>query len=357
MLLRAQGVATDVTARVVTAAAEVFDPRRLRASQPFMLARTLEGALRHFEYEIDADRLLRIIPVGIGLETLHAEVLPIPKTRQPATIAAVIDQDTPSLFQALGAAGERPELSIALAGVFSGEIDFNTELQPDDRFAVSFERFTRDQGPSTYGEITAAEFSSGGRVIRAIRFTPPGGLPGYYDDSGRSLRRFFLRSPLKFEPRITSRFSRGRMHPALHVNRAHRGVDYGAPQGSPVVAVASGTVVSASYDGTNGRMVRLRHSSGYESYYLHLSAFASGVRAGTRVSQSDVIGYVGATGLATGPHLHYGLRKNGVFVNPLVEHRNMPPGDPVPETAMEAFLAVRDRGLAQLSAAANSLTR
>jgi murein DD-endopeptidase MepM/ murein hydrolase activator NlpD len=147
------------------------------------------------------------------------------------------------------------------------------------------------------------------------------------------------------------------MHPVLHVNRAHRGVDYGAPQGSPVVAVASGAVVSATYDGTNGRMVRLRHSGGYESYYLHLSAFASGVRAGARLDQSEVIGYVGASGLATGPHLHYGLRKNGVFVNPLVEHRNMPPGAPVPEAAMEAFRAVRDRGLAQLSAASLALAR
>jgi murein DD-endopeptidase MepM/ murein hydrolase activator NlpD len=357
MLLRAQGVAADATARVVAAAAEVFDPRRLRASQPFMLARTLEGALRRFEYEIDADRLLRIIPAGIGMEALHAEVLPIPKTLEQATIAAVIEEDTPSLYQAMDAAGERPELSIALAAVFSGEIDFNTELQPADRFAVAFERFSREAGPFTYGEITAAEFASGGRVVRAIRFAPPGAQTDYYDENGRSLRRFFLRSPLKFEPRITSRFSRSRMHPVLDVNRAHRGVDYGAPQGSPVVAVASGTVLSATYDRANGRMVRLRHSGGYESYYLHLSAFASGVRTGARVSQSDVIGYVGATGLATGPHLHYGLRKNGVFVNPLVEHRNMPPGVPVPVAAMEAFRAVRDRGLAQLNAASGSLSR
>lgn len=175
-----------------------------------------------------------------------------------------------------------------------------------------------------------------------------GGRPDYYDEQGRSLRRFFLRSPLKFEPRITSRFSLRRRHPVLHTTRAHRGVDYAASTGDAVVAVASGTVVWSTYDSVNGRMVRLRHASGYESYYLHLSAFAPGIGAGARVSQGDVIGRVGATGLATGPHLHYALKKHGVFVDPLAEHRRMPPGDPVPAPAMAAFRAERDRLLAPL---------
>ena len=181
---------------------------------------------------------------------------------------------------------------------------------------------------------------------------PPGGQAGYYDEDGRSLRRFFLRSPLKFEPRITSRYSLRRMHPVLRTARAHRGVDYGAPTGAPVVAVSSGTVVSATYDNANGRMVRLRHASGYESYYLHLSAFGSGIRRGVRVEQGQTIGRVGSTGLATGPHLHYGLKKNGAWVDPLREHRNMPPGEPVPASAMAAFEAQRDKALAALAEAA-----
>jgi murein DD-endopeptidase MepM/ murein hydrolase activator NlpD len=127
-------------------------------------------------------------------------------------------------------------------------------------------------------------------------------------------------------------------------------VDYGAPTGAPVIAVAAGRVVSATFDNANGRMVRLRHASGYESYYLHLSAFARGIKAGASVSQGDTIGRVGSSGLATGPHLHYGLRKNGVFVNPLREHRNLPPGDPVPASAMAAFEAERDHALATLDA-------
>jgi murein DD-endopeptidase MepM/ murein hydrolase activator NlpD len=188
-------------------------------------------------------------------------------------------------------------------------------------------------------------------VLRAIRFTPPHGKPGYYDLQGRSLRRFFLRSPLKFEPRITSGFSRRRFHPVLHTYRAHLGVDYGAPTGAPVVAVSAGTVLGATYDRANGRMVRLKHASGYETYYLHLSAFAPGVRAGARVAQGQVIGRVGATGLASGPHLDYRLRKNGVFVNPLAEHRRMPPGEPIPAGARVEFESVRDRAVERLTAA------
>jgi murein DD-endopeptidase MepM/ murein hydrolase activator NlpD len=249
----------------------------------------------------------------------------------------------------MDAAGERAELALALADVFAGEIDFNNELQPSDRFALAFERWNREGRRSTYGVITAAEFENDGRVLRAIRFTPPGGKPGYYDEQGRSVRRFFLRSPLKFEPRVTSRFSGSRFHPVLRTRRAHRGVDYGAPTGAPVIAVASGTVVSTTSDATNGRMIRLRHPGGYESYYLHLSAFAPGLARGQRVDQGQTIGRVGSTGLATGPHLHYGLQRNGVWVDPLREHRNMPPGDPIPPDAMPAFELARTHALAQLS--------
>ena len=344
-MLRAHGLGTDAVQRLIAASRSVFDPRRLRSTQPFSLVRTLEGAFRRFEYEIDGDRFLRVVDGG---GVVHAEVLPIPKTLEHETASGTIGGDTPSLFQAIEAAGERPELAIALAEIFAGEIDFNTELQPDDEFSVAFERFHREGRPDAYGVITAAEFRNDGRVLRAIRFTPPGGKADYFDEQGRSLRRFFLRSPLKFEPRITSGFSARRMHPVLHTARAHRGVDYAAPTGAPVVAVAAGTVLSTTFDNANGRMVRLRHASGYESNYLHLSAFAPGVRAGVHVSQGELIGRVGATGLATGPHLHYALKKQGAFVNPLREHRNLPPGDPVPAAALDAFHAIRDRGFEQL---------
>jgi murein DD-endopeptidase MepM/ murein hydrolase activator NlpD len=349
-MLRDHGMAGDVVQAVIAAARSAFDPRRLKSLQPFALERTLDGALSLFEYEIDADRFLRVRPEE-ETRTLRAEVLPIPKTLQHGAVAGRIDAESPSLFESIEAAGERPELAIELAAIFAGEIDFNTELQPGDAYTVAFERFVREGRPVSYGEITAATFTNEGRVLRAIRFTPPGGKPGYYDEQGRSLRRFFLRSPLKFEPRVTSGFSARRMHPVLHTARAHRGVDYAAPHGAEVIAIASGTVVSATYDETNGRMVRVRHASGYESYYLHLSAFGSAIRTGAQVAQGQVIGRVGATGLATGPHLHYGLRKNGMFVNPLREHQHLPPGEPVAADALTAFYAERDRALVGLDAA------
>jgi murein DD-endopeptidase MepM/ murein hydrolase activator NlpD len=349
-LLRDHGVEAEAVGRVVAAMRGVFDPRQLRSLQPFLLERTTLGALRLFEYEIDADRFLRVSSAATTPD-LDAEVLPIPKTLQESVASGVIDEESSSLFAAMKTAGERDDLAIALAQIFSGEIDFNTEVQRDDRFAVVFERYVREGRPDTYGRIKAAEwFPKQGRVVRAIRFDLPDGTAAYYDEDGRSLRRFFLKSPLEFEPRVTSGFSVSRRHPILHTSRAHRGVDYAAPTGAPVVSVASGTIVAASHDSTNGRMVRVRHPSGYESYYLHLSRFAPGIRAGMRVGQGDRVGFVGSTGLSTGPHLHYGLTKNGAFVNPVAEHRNMPPGEPVPAPSMAAFNEVRDRALAALAA-------
>jgi murein DD-endopeptidase MepM/ murein hydrolase activator NlpD len=347
-MLRAHGLAADVVQDVVAAARAVFDPRKLRTLQPFILERTLDGALRLFEYEIDADSFLRITRAPDAADRLRAEVLPIPKTLEIVTASGTIDDATPSLFQSIDAAGEGADLAIAMAEIFAAEIDFNSDLQPGDRYSVTFERFTRDARPPSYGVISAARFENDGRVLHAIRFTIPGGKPGYYDEQGRSVRRFLLRSPLKFVPQVTSGFSARRMHPVLHTARAHRGVDYAAPPGAPVVAVAAGRVVSATFDNTNGRMVRLRHTSGYDSFYLHLSAFAPGIKAGVSIDQGGVVGRVGSSGLATGPHLHYGLQKNGVFVNPLREHRNLPPGDPIPASAMSPFQAERDRALAAL---------
>jgi murein DD-endopeptidase MepM/ murein hydrolase activator NlpD len=161
------------------------------------------------------------------------------------------------------------------------------------------------------------------------------------------MRRFFLASPLKFQPVVTSGFSRSRLHPILREYRAHLGVDYRAPAGAPVVAVSDGVVISAGTSGGSGRMVHLRHANGFESEYLHLSSI--GVHPDARVRQGDLIGRVGATGLATGPHLDYRLKKNGAFVNPLTAHHAMPPADPVPAARMTEFNSVRDRAFAAFS--------
>ena len=344
-LLRAHDLSSDLVDAAVTAARNVFNPRQLRADRPYKLVLTVDGLLREFEYEIDADRLLRIVMSDHDRpKALDAKVLPIEKETVVSAISASIDAARPSLIAALSSAGESVQLALALADVFSGSIDFESDLQPGDGVEVVFEKSTRADGEfAGYGQILGARFVADGREHHAFRWTDPAtGKSSYYDAEGRSLKRFFLKSPLKFEVRVTSGFSRRRLHPVHRVYRAHLGVDYGAPRGAPVVAVASGTVVSAGWAGGGGNQVRIRHASGYESYYLHLSAFGKGIRAGAHVSQGDVIGRVGSTGTATGPHLDYRLRKNGVFVNPRAEHARLPPGDPIAPSQLPAFRQARD---------------
>jgi murein DD-endopeptidase MepM/ murein hydrolase activator NlpD len=339
-ILRTHGVAVAEVADAIGQAASVFDVRKVRTDQPYQLEKAITGALRRFEYEIDADKFLR---VARGSDArLVANVLPIPKTRRVDVVRGRIDRESPSLVAAMNTIGETIDLTLAMADIFGGEIDFSTELQPDDSFRLSVEKQFRDGGAfAGYGPILAAEFVNNGRRVRAVRFTPEHGSPAYYDERGISMKRFLLASPLKFQPVVTSGFSRSRFHPILHEFHAHLGIDYRAPIGSPVVAVSDGVVVAAGMSGGSGNLVHLRHSNGFETEYLHLSSIA--VRSGARVRQGDVIGRVGMTGLATGPHLDYRVKKNGAFINPAAAHRAMPPADPVPQAQMAAFVTARDR--------------
>ena len=330
-------------AHVLTASVgAAFDLRRLRAGQAYIIDRLLDGRVRRFEYEIDADRRLVVARASLeGAPRFVTSIRPIPKQTAVVVVEGEINREVNSLSAAIAKAGERVDLALGLADVFSGEIDFSSDLQPGDQFRVVVERQSREDRLAGYGAILAAEFVNDGRPLRAVRFTPDGGSPGYYDDQGRSLKRFFLKSPLRFDPTVTSRFSSSRKHPILGYARAHNGVDYRAPRGALVASVAPGVVTLAGWTSGGGRTVRVRHPNGYESEYLHLSAIT--VRAGTRVDQGALVGRVGSTGLATAAHLHYGLRKNGRYVNPVREHRNMPPGEPVPAGLINAFASERDR--------------
>lgn len=332
---------------LVASIAGAMDVRRLRAGQPYSIDRLLDGRVRRFEYEIDGDKRLTVQRAASqGAPRFIATVERIPKEVSVVAIEGHINRETNSLTASIDKIGERIELALGIADVFSGEIDFNSDLQPGDSFRVLVERQTREGKLSGYGPILAAEFINDHRKLKAIRFTPDGGSPGYYDENGRSLKRFFLKSPLKFEPRITSRFSSSRRHPILGYSRAHNGVDYHAPSGAPVTTVAPGVVTMAGWTSGGGRTVKVRHPNGYDTEYLHLSAITT--HAGARVGQGDLIGRVGQTGLATGPHLHYGLKKNGRYVNPVIEHRNMPPGEPVAASLMNVFMTDRDRYLTLL---------
>lgn len=350
-LLRAHKLSEQLVGEVVTAARAVFDPRQMRAGRPYRLVFTIDGLLREFIYEIDTDRFLRVASAGAGQPTaLDAAILPFEKETEVAAIDARIDADHSSLIGAIAGSGETIQLALELADVFSGQVDFNTDLQPGDSFKVLFEKSTRDGEFSNYGAVLGAAITVDGRRLQAFRWTDPAtGKSAYYDENGRSLKRFFLKSPLKFEPRVTSRFSRRRFHPVDKVYRAHLGVDYGAPTGAFVVAVAHGVVVSARYSGAGGNMVRLKHAGGYETYYLHLSAFGPGIRPGARVTQGQLIGRVGSTGSATGPHLDYRLRRGGTFVNPVSVHSRQAPGEPIPATHLARFTSSRDELLGRLT--------
>lgn len=334
---------------LVQAVTASFDVRKLRAGNIYKIDRLFDGRIRSFEYEIDPTRALRASRRDGDIALFEAEVVELPRTTTQVVVEGTIDKDAPSISEALERAGERLDLALSLADVFGGEVDFNSGLQPGDTFRVVVEKSVRDDGLFVgYGPVQAAEFMNDGRTLTAMRFLLPDGKPGYYDVNGLSLTRFFLKSPLKFEPRITSRFSGARMHPVLNYVRKHNGVDYGAPTGAPIVSVSSGVVTFAGWTNGGGRTVRVKHASGYESEYMHMSAIAAGIHAGARVGQGEVVGNVGMTGTATGPHLHYGLRKNGVYVNPVAEHQKLPPGEPIPGTLKASFVAARDTLFAQL---------
>ena len=223
---------------------------------------------------------------------------------------------TSSLFGATDAAGIPDAIAMQLAEIFGSDIDFYRDLRKGDKFFLVFESLIHNGRYVRSGRILAAEFVNGGKTHEAYWFQTESGRGGYYGSDGKSLRKTFLRSPLEFS-RITSGFSNGRFHPVLRVTRAHKGVDYGAPIGTRIRAVADGTVEFVGWQGGYGKLVVLRHHGRYSTVYAHMNGFASGMHQGARVSQGDTIGFVGQTGLATGPHVHYEFRVNGQQVNPM----------------------------------------
>jgi murein DD-endopeptidase MepM/ murein hydrolase activator NlpD len=233
--------------------------------------------------------------------------------------------------------GERVKLAWDLADVYAWNLDFTRDIQPGDRFNVVLERRVSEEGEQRYGRILAAELEVSGKTLSAYRFGQ-GSETGFYDAAGKSLRRAFLRAPVEFR-RISSGFSSARFHPVLQIYRRHAGTDYAAAPGTPVMAAGEGTVVRAGWSGGYGILVEIRHRNGITTRYGHLRSVASGARAGAHVSQGEVIGYVGATGLATGPHLHYEFLVNGVAQD--ARRIQMNEGPPIQDAIRPAFEQAR----------------
>jgi len=239
-----------------------------------------------------------------------------------------------SLFAATDGANVPDSVAIQIAEIFASDIDFHRDLRKEDRFKVVYESHYSSGEPTGTGRVLAVEFVNKGKPYQAVYFEANDKERGYYTPEGKNLRRAFLRSPLKFS-RISSGFSRSRYHPILKKRRAHKGVDYAAPRGTPVRATANGTVAVSTRQRGYGKLIILKHRRRYSTAYAHLSAFAKGLRKGKRVNQGDIIGYVGSTGMATGPHLHYEFRINGVQRNP--QRVVMPAAIPLSAKNIPAF--------------------
>jgi murein DD-endopeptidase MepM/ murein hydrolase activator NlpD len=289
-----------------------------------------EGALFGLERRLNDTQTLKVSRQG---DALKADVLQNPVEMRARTVRGVIDS---SLFEAVEAAGAHDQTAVSLADIFGWDIDFVLDVRPGDTFVVTYEEIWRDGTYLKDGPIEAAEFVNQGHEFRAVRFTDPEGHSNYYTPEGRSLHKAFLRAPVEFT-RVSSRFNSARHHPILNLIRAHKGVDYAAPIGTPVHAAGDGRILFAGSRGGYGNCVEIEHSRSIVTLYGHLSRFARGMRPGAHVAQGTVIAYVGMTGLATGPHLHYEYRVNGMFKNP--QTVQLPAAAPIDARVRDGFLA------------------
>ena len=327
-------LATDPAARALY---------QLRPGRSLRVETDADGTLFELRFITGTGNLLTIARIG---ETLAATQTPAPMELRWNVAAGEIRS---SLFGAADAAGLPDAVTLQLAEVFAGDIDFYKDLQRGDRFAVVYEMRYIEGEPAGAGRIVAAEFDNRGKTHRAFLFRDVDGSESYYGVDGTAMRRPFLRSPMEFS-RVTSGFSNARFHPILQTWRAHRGVDYAAPMGTPVRATGNGTVAFAGQQGGYGNVIVLQHAGTFSTVYAHLSRFAPRLRAGARVSQGEVVGYVGQTGWATGSHLHYEFRVAGVQRDPMTLAA-LPGGEPLPAARRPAFAAGIESAAAQIALA------
>jgi murein DD-endopeptidase MepM/ murein hydrolase activator NlpD len=344
--LQEQDVSPRVVFELTHAIRPVFDFRYARPGDFYRLVADHTEEVLSFEFQRGREIVYRLDRDPRG--ALVAEAGEVPLELRIIALSGVINR---SLFASVLELGETADLVREFADIFIWDFDFSSQTRPGDEFRMIFEKYYDREGFVRYGKILAARYESVNRDFTSIYFEDESGYGDYYTPEGNSIRRAFLRAPLEYS-RISSRYSRGRLHPILQVRRPHLGVDYAAPAGTPVWAVADGEVIYKGWQGGMGRQIKVRHNNGYVSYYAHLQRYGN-VRVGSRVRQKEVVGYVGSSGLATGPHLDYRLKANGRFVDPLKV--DFPTGEPVPLNALRAFGGIREDMLHRLDAAAPAL--
>jgi murein DD-endopeptidase MepM/ murein hydrolase activator NlpD len=343
-MLRADGVSAQSIHRIARALKGHFDFRRAKPGQSYRLMEDGTGNLQEFRYYVSPLQSFTVRRVGRELRAISEDG---DLAARSARIAGVI---TSTLYQSITNLGEDGSLARDFADIFAWDVDFQRKVRPGDSYQILYERLYRTVGGrDAYvrpGRILAARFQNDSGDYTAVYFQSRDGSGGYYRPDGSSVEGAFLMAPLR-HAKITSSFSSARRHPILKITRPHRGIDYAAPIGTPVWSVADGVVIERSWKGGNGNLVQVQHENGYVSSYAHLSRYADGLRVGDRVEQKQVIGYVGQTGLATGPHVCFRIQRGGKYVNP--SRLRMPAGVSIAKAQAPAFRATRDARLAQLA--------
>ncbi|MEE9422383.1 MAG: peptidoglycan DD-metalloendopeptidase family protein [Gammaproteobacteria bacterium] len=339
-------------------AAEKLDPRQLQAvlksgpaakqltrihpGQILNFLTTPETGLVELKYDLNALNAIQVKRVDEKFETQL--IVQVPERRTTSTAGTIEN----SLFLAAQQADLPEKVTMELANIFGWDIDFALDIRSGDTFAVVYEELFLNGEMIGPGNIIAAEFTNRGKTHQALRFADAKGDVDYYAPNGRSMRKAFIRTPVSFS-RISSKFNMGRKHPILNRIRAHKGVDYAAPRGTPVKSAGNGKIVHRARKGGYGKTVVIKHGTKYSTLYAHLSRYQRGLKQGSRVRQGQIIGYVGSTGLATGPHLHYEFRLNGKHRNPLTV--KLPSASPLPKKYRDDFKQVTESSLALLQLA------
>lgn len=327
------------------ASANIYRLRDLQPGRPYKILMSEDHRVNAFTYWMNDDSILKITRSG---EAFRAEKVGVGYEKRTLRLGGTIKDN---LISSVGEGREDLLLALQLSDIFAWDIDFTTDLRNGDIYKVVVEGLYLDGKFRKYGDILSAEFVNDGVKYLAYRFEH-GGVADYYDAEGKSLRRAFLKAPLSFR-HISSGFSKSRFHPILKIYRPHHGLDYAAPSGTPVSAIGEGRIVYAGYRGHYGNLVVIRHPNHYKTYYGHLSRIKGGVRAGKKIEQGQVLGYVGSTGYATGPHLHYEIRIDDKPVNPLLV--KLPRCKAIPKAEMAGFGQLKNEMNAELASIAPSV--
>ena len=332
-ILNEKGVDMGTIDLIARKSRSVFDVRKIKSGENYAIFSSLDSLHepKYFIYENSAiDYTIFELTDTLGILQGKKNV-----EKRLRTASGVVKT---SLWNTMLDEQLDPVLALELSDIFAWTIDFFA-IQQGDRFRVIFDELFVDSISVGIGNIYATEFEHYGEPIYAFQFDQDNQFD-YFDDKGQSLRKAFLKAPLKFS-RISSRFSNSRLHPVLRIRRPHHGVDYAAPKGTPVVSIGDGTVIAKAYQKNGGgNYMKVKHNSVYTTTYMHLSAYAKGIHTGVRVKQGQVIGYVGMTGLASGPHLDFRVQKNGSYVDPLKV--KAPPVEPVKEENMARYISFKD---------------